>query len=72
MIISRRLGWAEYVAKMEKGRIALKMLMGKPIGKPRYRWEGNIRMDLIEVSINMRNCIDSAQDLRLEIIREPL
>ena len=42
---------------MEEGRRALKILTGKPTGKrplgrPRCRWEDNIRMDLEEISIN--------------------
>ena len=36
---------------MENGRNAFKMLTGKPTGKrplgrPRHRWEDNVRMDL--------------------------
>ena len=43
------------------------MLTGKPkgkrpLGRPRRRWEGNIRGDLNEISINMKNLVDSAQD----------
>ena len=43
------------------------MLTGKPTGKrplgrPRCRWEDNIRMDLEEMGINARNWVDSAQD----------
>ena len=34
----------------------------RPIGMPRRRWEDNIRMDLKEMGINMRNCVDLAQD----------
>ena len=52
---------------MEEGRIAFKILTGKPIGKrplgrPRRRWEDNIRMYLGEISIKAGNWIDSAQD----------
>jgi hypothetical protein len=37
--------------------------MGKrPLGMPRHRWEGNIRMDLKEIGINTRNWVESAQD----------
>ena len=47
---SRRLRWAGYVARMEEGRSAFKILTGKPTGKrslgrPRRRREDNIRMD---------------------------
>ena len=43
-----------------------KILTGKPtgkrpIGRPRRRWEDNIRMDLEEIGINADNWIDSAQ-----------
>ena len=46
---------------------AFKMLIGKPAGKrplgrPRRRWEDNIRNDLKEICSNTRNCADSAQD----------
>ena len=34
---------------MEEGRSAFKILTGKrPLGRPRRRWEENIRMDLEE------------------------
>ena len=51
---SRRLGWAGHVARMEEGRSAFKILTGKPTGKrplgrPRRRWEENIRMVLEEI-----------------------
>ena len=47
----RRLRWAGHVARMEESRSAFKILTGKPTGKrplgrPRGRWEDNIRMDL--------------------------
>ena len=52
---------------MEEGRSAFKMLTGKPTGKrplgrPRRRWEDNIRMDLEEIDINAGNWVHSAQD----------
>ena len=51
---------------MEKGRSVFKILTGKPIakrlGKPRRRWENNIRKDLKEIGINTRNWVDSAQN----------
>ena len=38
-------------------------LTGKrPLGRPRRRWEDNIRMDLEEIGNNAGNCVDSAQD----------
>ena len=52
---------------MEEGRSALQILTGKhtgktPLGRPRLRWEDNIRMDLEEIGINAGNWVDSAQD----------
>ena len=51
---------------MEEGRSAFRILTGKstgkrPLGKPRHRWEDNIRMDLKEIDINTRHWIDWAQ-----------
>ena len=65
VIKSRRLRWAGHVARMEEGRSAFKILTGKPTGKiplgrPRRRWEDNIRMDLEEIGINAGNLVDSA------------
>ena len=67
VIRSRRLRWARHVAKIEEGRSTCKILTGKPtekrpLGRPRSRWEDNIRMDLTEIGINMWNWVDSAQD----------
>ena len=48
---------------MEEAKSALKILTGKgPLGRPRRRWEGNIRMDLEEIGINAGNWVDSAQN----------
>ena len=33
----------------------------RPLGKPRLRWEDNIRTDLKEIGMNTRNWVDSAQ-----------
>ena len=55
--------WAGHVARIEEGRSAFKILTGKrPLGRPRHRWEDNVRMDLEEIGINAGNWIDSAQD----------
>ena len=34
----------------------------RPLGRPRRRWEDNIRMDLEEIGIYAVNWVDSAQD----------
>ena len=60
VIKSRRLRWAGYVARMEEGRNAFKILTGKctekrPLGRPRRRWVDNIRVDLKEIDIITKN-----------------
>ena len=67
MIKSRRLIWAGNVARMEEGRMSFKILTGKPtgkrpLGKPRRRWEDNIRIDLEEIGISTRIWVDRTQD----------
>ena len=52
---------------MEGDRSAFKILTGKPtvkrsLGRPRQKWEENIRMDLKEIGINTRNLVDSVRD----------
>ena len=54
VIKSRRLRWAGHVARMEEERGVHKVLVGKPdgkrpLGRPRRRWEDNVKMDLHEV-----------------------
>ena len=34
-----------------------------PLGRPRRRWEDNIRMDLKEIGINAGNSVHSGQDM---------
>ena len=51
VIKSRRMRWAGRVARMGEGRGVYRVLVGKPegkrpLGRPRRRWEDNIRMDL--------------------------
>ena len=54
-------------ARMEEGRGVHKVLVGKPqgqrpLGRPRRRWENNIRMDLQEVGRGCGDWMDLAQD----------
>jgi hypothetical protein len=67
VIKSRRLRWAGHVARMEDGRSGFKILTGiptgkRPLGRPRHRWQGNIRMYLEEIGINAGNWVDLTQD----------
>ena len=53
-VIKFRMRWAGHVAPMGKGRGVYRVFVGKPLGKrplgrPRRRWEDNIKMDLQEV-----------------------
>ena len=46
--------WAGHVARIEEERGVHRVLVGKlegkrPLGRPRRRWEDNIKMDLQEV-----------------------
>jgi hypothetical protein len=66
-IKSRRMRWAGHVACMEEGRGVYKVLVwrleGKrQLGRPRCRWEDNIKMDLREIAIDGANWIQLAQD----------
>ena len=52
VIKSRGMRWVGHVARMEEGRGVHKVLVGKPerpLGRPRRRWEDNIKMGLQEV-----------------------
>ena len=55
---SRRLSWAGHVARMEQSRNAYRVLVGepegkRPLGRPRHRWEDNIKMGLREVGCDL-------------------
>ena len=67
VIKSRRLRWAGHVARMEEERGVHKVLVGKPegkrpLGRPRRRWEDNIKMDLEEVGRGCGDWMELAQD----------
>jgi hypothetical protein len=51
VVKSRRMRWAGHVAPMGEGRDVHTVLVGKPegkrpLGRPRRRWEDNIKRDL--------------------------
>ena len=44
-------------------RVLVGKLKGKrPLGRPRCRWEDNIKMDLQEVGCGSMDCVELAQD----------
>ena len=52
---------------MEQSRNAYRVVVGKPegkrlLGRPRRRWEGNIKMDLRDVDCDPGELIDLAED----------
>jgi hypothetical protein len=64
---SRRMRWVGHVARVGEGRGVYRVLVGKPegkrpLGRPRHRWEDNIKLDLREIGIDGANWIRLAQD----------
>jgi hypothetical protein len=64
---SGRMRWAGNVARMGEERKVYKVLVGKPkgkrpLGRPRRRWEDEIRMDLREIGFGCVDWIRLSQD----------
>jgi len=67
VIKSRRMRWAGHVARIRERRGVYRVLVGKPegkrpLGRPRRRWEDNIKMDLQEVECGVMDWIELARD----------
>jgi len=67
VIKSRIMKWAGHVARVGERRGVSKDLVGKPegkrpLGRPRSRWEDNIKMDIQEVGSGGMDWIELAQD----------
>ena len=67
VIKSRRMRWAGHVARMGERRGVYRVLVRKPegkrpLGRPRHRWEDNIKMGLQEVRCGGMDWIELAQD----------
>jgi hypothetical protein len=67
VVKSRRMRLAGHVARMGEERGVHRVLVGKPkgkrpLGRPRYRWEDNIKMDVQEVEAGRGDWMELAQD----------
>jgi hypothetical protein len=67
VIKSRRMRWVRHVARVGEGRGVYRVLVGKPddersLGRPRCRWEDDIKLDLREIGIDGADWIQMAQD----------
>ena len=67
VVISRRMRWAGHVARIRERRGVYRVLVGKPkrktpLGRPRRRWEDNIKMDLQEIRYGGMDWIELVQD----------
>jgi len=66
-VTKSRRGWAGHVARMGERRGVYRDLVGKPegkrpLGRPRCRWEDNIKMGIQEVGCGDMDWIELAQD----------
>ena len=67
VVKSRRVTWAGHVACVGEGRGVYRVLIGKPegkrpLGRPKLRWEDNIKMDLQEAGGGCGDWMELAQD----------
>jgi len=67
VVKSRRMRWAGYVARMGEDRGVQRVLVGKPegkrpLGRPRRRWEDNIKKELQEVGGGRGDWMELAED----------
>jgi hypothetical protein len=68
VVKSRRMKWAGHVARMCEDRVVHRLLVGKPegkrpLGRPRRRWEDNIKLDLQYVGGGRGDWMELAQDM---------
>jgi len=67
VVKSRRMIWAGHVTRIGQGGGVYRVLVGKPegkrpLGRPRRRWEDNIKMDLQKVGAGSGDWMKLAQD----------
>jgi hypothetical protein len=65
IITTRRMRWAEHVARLGETRNASKLLVGKPeeqrpLGRQRRRWMENIKIYLTEIGLGGMDWLDLA------------
>ena len=65
VIKSKRMRWAGHVARMGKRKGVYGVLVGRPegkrrLGRPRSRWEDNIKTDLEEVGCGVMDWMELA------------
>jgi hypothetical protein len=66
VIKSGRMRWAGHVARVGEGTGVYRVLVGRPegkrpLGRPKRRWEDNIKLDFREIGIDGVNWIRLAQ-----------
>ena len=71
VIKSRRIKWAGHVAHMGESRGVYRVLVGKPegkrqLGRPRRRWEDNIKMEFKEVGCGGMDWTELAHSPRIK------
>jgi hypothetical protein len=64
---SKRMRWVGHVARMGEKRNLYRLLVGKPegkrsLGRPSRRWMDNIKMDILEIGLNVVDWIGLAQN----------
>jgi len=67
VIKSRKMRWAGHVARIGERRGVFRVLVGnpkgkRPLGRPKRRWEDNIKMDVQKVGCGGMDWIELAQD----------
>jgi hypothetical protein len=67
IVKSRKMRWARHVARMGEKRNVYRLLVEKtegkrPLGRPRRRWIDNIKLNLLEIGLNVVDWIGLAQD----------
>jgi hypothetical protein len=71
VIESRRMKWTGHVARMAERRGVYRVLVGKLEGRPRGRWEDNVKTDLQKVRCGGMDWIELAQVGTCECGNEP-